>query len=259
MNAIVKLPAAVTSKAPAPHLTERYVHIDTTKVIRVLGEEGFTVAGVRQDSSRTRDPRFVRHEVDFRHPELSASKPAARQVGDVEPRILFVNSHNGTVRARFILGLFRLVCTNGMVVGSPWANTNNAVLHIGDEARNIIDRIREASKGTGAMFAEVERMQRKQLTRAQQLDFARRAAELRFGAGAADRYPPETLLGLRRAEDEGDSLWRVLNRVQENGTKPGLQGMSATGRVVTSRGIAGIAHDHKWNAELWRLAAELVA
>lgn len=235
----------------APHLSSRYVRVDTAEVVRTLEADGFKLVGVRQDRVRARDPRWSRHELDFRHPELDA-KPLSD--GTV-PRVLFINSHNGTTRARFLVGAFRFVCTNGLIVGSTLGDER--VRHMGDSARTIIDRIREQSKAAPALFERLGRWERTKLSRAAQLDLATKALELRFGEGAAQRYQAADLLVPQRQEDERDDLWHVFNRIQENGTRTRLIGHNAQGRRVQARGIANISADHAWNQGLWRLAAEV--
>lgn len=244
--------SAINSTGVAPYLSQRYVRIDTAAVIAALKEEGYEVAGVRQDRVQRRDPQFARHEVDFRHPDMGGKLPDG-----TTPRVLFINSHNGTARAQFLLGMFRMICSNGMIVGSTWARER--VLHVGDGAKDIVARIREASKNTGKMFATVEAMSKKELSKSQQQDLARAATELRFGKGGAERYDPEQLLLPQRAEDDAGDLWRTFNRIQENGTRLRLTGRAASGRAVTSRGLNGISADHKWNRELWNMAEQLVA
>ena len=45
------------------------------------------------------------------------------------------------------------------------------------------------------------------------VEFALKAAQLRFGKEA--KLSPEMLLFVERQEDAGNSMWAVLNRVQE--------------------------------------------
>jgi hypothetical protein len=67
-----------------------------------------------------------------------------------------------------------------------------------------------------SLAAQIEHMERRRLPKDDQLNFAERALELRFPKGAPNGVEPEQLLTCRRAEDVGDDLWRVTNRVQEN-------------------------------------------
>lgn len=242
---------ALQSVGVAPYLSDRYVRIDSNEVIAALAQEGYTLAGARQDKVRARDPKFARHELDFRHPDMGGTLDDGTRA-----RVLFINSHNGTARATFLLGMFRFICSNGLIVGSTWASER--VLHIGDSAKTVVERIKEASKSTGKMFAAAEAMSKKQLTRAQQQDFAREAMKLRFGDDGPERYSADQLLVPLRAQDDKGDLWRVYNRVQENGTRTKMIGMSTNGRRIVSRGLNNISADHSWNRGLWQLAESLI-
>jgi hypothetical protein len=72
---------------------------------------------------------------------------------------------------------------------------------------------------------------------------------------------PEQLLLARRPADQGDDLWRVFNRVQENATKGGLTAIGRDSRNrprrSTTRGVHGIDGDLKLNRALWMLAAKM--
>jgi hypothetical protein len=70
------------------------------------------------------------------------------------------------------------------------------------------------------------------------------------------------LLSSRRFEDRRDDLWTVFNRVQENLTKGGLRGRSASGRAMSTRPVTGTGtgtgtgtdQNVKLNRALWMLA-----
>ena len=238
------LTAAIRSTTHAPHLSPRYVQIPTEAVVDLMAGEGFVVAEIKSDRTRRRDPQWARHQIDFRLPNAPVMRDG------IAPRFLFTNSHNGTARAQFALGVFRQVCSNGMVVGSAWARER--VVHVGDNAKAIIDRIRALAANTTPLFRQIDQWTKRELTVSQQLDLAKGAAALRFGD--AERFGAEQLLRVRRPEDEGADLWRVFNRIQENATQGGLTGRAATGRPVASRALTAIHQGNNFNAQLWSLA-----
>jgi hypothetical protein len=84
----------------------------------------------------------------------------------------------------------------------------------------------------------------------QQIDFATKARNLRFGEDST--VDPVSLLDARRSQDAGDDLWRVFNRLQENTTKGGVrfQGMRRASRQLTN-----IDASVRVNQGLWSLAA----
>ncbi len=102
------------------------------------------------------------------------------------------------------------------------------------------------------------------LSHDEQRAFGEAARALRFGDAEGDAdtpITPEQLLVPRRAEDAGDDLWRVFNRVQENVIRGGLTAWrcDAQGRPrrVTSRAVTGIDGDVRLNRALWQLAERM--
>jgi hypothetical protein len=96
-------------------MSARYRLVPTIEVVGILRDRGFLP--VRAEQSRTRVPGkgdFTRHLVRFRHADLFA--PVT--VGEEVPELVLVNSHDGTSAYRFLAGIFRLVCSKGMVVQS---------------------------------------------------------------------------------------------------------------------------------------------
>lgn len=242
----MKYPLCVRSPEASPSMSERYVHVNSMDVINAMTAEGFTIADIKADKPTARDPQFVRHVIDFR----PANAPV---IHGSTPRILFTNSHNGRTKASVLAGIFRFVCSNGMIVGD--VTYRESVRHAGDTARELIERMVKLSKNSAPMFEKIERWSRTNIRPTEQLIFAQRAMELRFG-DMAKAYNVHDMLAVRRPEDNGDDLWRVLNRIQENAMRGGLIGRNANNRQVQSRAITGIANDLKFNQGVWELAEE---
>jgi hypothetical protein len=244
-----KLPASVTAKSASPLLSERYVYVDSSKVVESMLAAGFVVAHTQTSSPRARNPLYARHSIDFRRP---GAKMGALKVGDIVPRILFTNSHDGSSRATAIAGVFRLVCSNGMLSGTAYAR--EALRHVGDPVREMVTRMEHMADSMGPMFAQIEDWQKKQLSKAQSREFARLASMLRWGD--PHRFAPEDLLAVRRPEDDRGDLWTTFNRVQEATVRGGITGVSRTGRATRARELTAIAHGINFNQQLWTLAEE---
>lgn len=244
------LPPAAVATRPAEHLSDRYQFISTKQVIEMMADEGFEVhsTAVRRRRAANPNPQLGAHVVDFRHPQ------AAPIYGTV-PRLLFMNSHDGSRRASVRVGAFRLVCSNGMISGVTMAQAD--VRHAGDAAKELVERMRQLSKATLPMFQQIERWTRKQLTAAQAHDFARAAAQLRWRN--ADVVTTDDLLAVRRPGDDAGDLWTVFNRVQEATTRVALRGRAATGRPIVTKPLLEVGPNMKYNAELWALAEEFAA
>jgi hypothetical protein len=243
----IALPASVFNKAPAAHLSARYVHVDSEQIVDAMRAEGFQVASVQTAAKRNSvDLRFGRHMIDFRHPDMPS-------IGDAVPRIVFVNSHDGSTRASALAGVFRFVCSNGLIVGNTMYQEK--LRHSGAAAATLVERMQTLAKNTAPLFQQIDRWSRKGMTTARSREFAKMAAQLRWGD--ADRFDVQDLLQVRRAEDDRGDLWTVFNRLQETTTQGhGLEGLTRTGRVTTARPLKEIQANLTYNSQLWELAEE---
>lgn len=254
MNALARLPATVLQPTASPKMSDRYVHIDSHKVIELMAREGFRVAKIDTPAVRKNsqlDPLFCRHQIDFRREDWDASPRGDRRGGYV-PRMIYTNSHDGTTAASWMLGVYAFVCSNGIVVGSTYARER--VRHAGESAQSMLGRMEGLAANVAPMFDQIESWQNKQLTSAQAREFARLASQLRWED--PHRFEAEEVLRVRRTEDDTGDLWTVFNRVQENTVRGGLIGRSPTGRAATSRPLSEINASNKFNSDLWRLAEE---
>lgn len=243
----IDLPKAVLQPSAHPDRSQRYAHVNSREVVKALEGEGYTVHGVSVTATRNknRDPLYARHQVLLRHPDL-------RQIEGITPQIIFVNSHDGTSSAEIRQGMWRQVCSNGLV---SWMTTDMMrVRHSGAAAQKVLEKVQSLARATQPLFDKIERWAQIELNKAQRAQFARLGAMIRWGDPA--RFPVEALLAPRRAEDDSGSLWAVFNRVQENAVRGGMLGLSRSGRSATARPLSEINANNNFNADLWRLAED---
>jgi len=92
--------------------SDRYAFIPTTEVISTLRDAGYMPVQASQSSSRIPGKKlFTKHMLRF-----AASNDSLSVVGDSKLEAVLINSHDGTSAYHLSLGVFRLVCSNGMVV-----------------------------------------------------------------------------------------------------------------------------------------------
>lgn len=233
-----------------PKMSDRYTFLSTAEIIEPLLKEGYVCTHVSQRATHAghRDPRFTRHLVRLRR---KSEKPA---VGDVYPEVVLGNSHDGQSRLHLHGGLLRLACLNGMTV-SVVGFKGISVFHRG-ALEPILEQIRAAVDSASSVISIVEKMAAKKLSATTQKTLARKAAELVYDTVDFDTSP---LLASRRADDEGDSLWLVFNRIQENLMRGGVSIQHETGqhRSAITRGITHIRRSIDINLDLWQLATKL--
>jgi len=91
----------------------------------------------------------------------------------------------------------------------------------------------------------------------QQKEYAEMAIGLRWDKDEKGLYPvdPSQLLKQRRSADEGNSLWKIFNKVQENLVKGGQRPTGRLGR--RTRKVTSAIADHKLNRDLWNLTEHI--
>ena len=159
-------------RGPTTEQVPAYTFISSERVLAALGSAGFLPVEARQ-AVRARSPVHARHLIRLRR------RFETVQLRDAIPEILFLNSHDGTSAYQLRVGLFRVVCTNGLVVSAGvfpvWR-----VMHRGDVVKDVVQAALRISERFDTLAASVERMERTPLDRLQQLDFAEQALALRF-------------------------------------------------------------------------------
>lgn len=233
--------------APCPDLTDKYMFLDTKKVVEDMSDLGFQVAGFRRPAFRTASGQFGLHEVDFR---------LAKDIhGRIEecPRILFTNSYDGSRKAALTSGVFRQVCTNGLVVGDVMERQK--FIHVGDYADELLKQIQESSKLSQRVFERISEYREIRLDEGLYLEMARKAVKLRFTDEAVD-IDPKVVLMRRRKQDLDTDLYTTWNALQENLVKGGIPGIGANGKTQMLRPLTQIEKSNTFNRGLWDLMEE---
>jgi hypothetical protein len=257
----VIVPSAFATSAHESR-SNRYAYIPTANVIEAMMREGFQPFKATQSRSRIEGKtEFTKHMIRFRHSSIDT----ALTVGDSIPEVVLINSHDGTSAYKLIAGMYRLVCSNGLMVAESTTGSLS-VHHTGD----IVNRVIEGSfeiVGQSQKALEVSRQwEALQLTAGEREAFAEAAHTVRFADAEGKIDTPITaamLLNPRRHEDANNSLWGTFNRVQENAIKGGLRRRAERrpgermGRMVTTREVKGIDQDVKLNRALWQLAERM--
>jgi hypothetical protein len=244
---------AVFAASPDERLSSRYTFVPTNRVLSGLMSAGFLPVDVRQTHARHGSPLHARHLLRLRRRYETVSL-RDRSI----PEVVLLNSHSGDQTYQLRMGLFRAVCTNGLIV-SRAAFPAYCVSHRGNIVDEVIASALKVAERFDSLAAQVERMEQRHLFKDEQLAFAERALALRFPEPEASGMRPSQLLTCRRLEDAGDDLWRVYNRAQEHVLRGGLIRRSSSGRLTRTRGISSISRHVDLNGQLWDLATQMLA
>ena len=244
---IHRVAPSIFAEAPHESRSQRYAYIPTATVLTELRKEGFQPFMVTQTRTRHEDRRdYTKHMIRLRHASQISARGEANE-------IILLNSHDGTSSYQMLAGMFRFVCSNGLVCGGTVADVR--VPHKGDVAGQVIEGAYQVLHGFDRALESRESMQAITLDEGEADVFARAALSLKYDD--PDKPAPITesqILMPRRFDDRRPDLWMTFNRVQENLTKGGLHGRSANGRRQQTRPVQGIDSDIRLNRALWLLA-----
>jgi len=215
LNQTSEVPNVITQRNAHKSRSARYSVVTTEDVLKMFEAEGFTWRLVAQEKSRKQEYKgFGTHLIALEHPALKFDDEGLAM--EISPMIYLKNSYHGRSRLVLDFGIFRFYCMNGCMLGNLierltliHRNLNQAKI------KETVDKMKDTYKNQVAPF--ILSLKERQLTPEQQLEFARLALAKRMESNPGYLHGEHAkLLAVNRPEDEGNSLWIVLQRVQEN-------------------------------------------
>jgi hypothetical protein len=225
--------------------SDRYGFIPTSAVVSELERAGFIPVQVNEARVRQLQRKgFQKHLLRFRH------RDHLNRVGDTIPEVVIVNAHDGSSAYRIMAGVYRLVCSNGLIVGSSFADIR--VRHTPRAAEDVVDASFRVIEALPSIQHGIQTMRDTALEPEERVVFARAALELRYFDQPAP-VTPEQIVVPRRTDDRAGDLWTTFNVAQEHLVRGGVRIPDATTRRRTRR-ITGVSEDVRLNRALWTLA-----
>jgi len=244
---IMEKAPAVLSVKPMSNVSNKYIFISTEKVIDSLAKNGWQVSDVDQMhtlKSRKKDiPSYKQHLVRFRNEKLAIDKENI-------PELILVNSHDRSKPFRFYAGLFRLICSNGLIIAESKFESIE-FRHIGIDGKEIIEVLQKSSERIKGIFSQIKIMKQIILSPQNKTDIARRAINMKWKDTSV--VTPSDLLTPKREEDKKDDLWTVYNVVQENLMKGGVTVSTGFKRFKHTKAIRNISENVRVNTKLWEI------
>lgn len=240
---------AIFATSPAPTIkSAAYEFTPTIEIIEHMDSLGFQLTSAKQSKSNVPlRQNWGTHITRFQHPELYIKNPE----GGIEarPEVVVINSHDGTRPIQFEMGLFRLVCSNGLVVKTQDFGGFRE-RHTRFDFPTIKGMMEEKIQSLKPVVGKISTWAGKLMTDQERFAFAVEALALRIGQDRkAENYEILEILQPKRAADGQKSLWHTFNTLQENLIKGGFQLNERQ-----ARGITNPVEDFKINQELWQLA-----
>jgi hypothetical protein len=238
---------SVFTKHGASNVSEKYSHIPTERVMDDMSALGWNVVDAKEIKAR-KNQGFQKHMLVFANPEIVIN---GNDGDTVFPRILLTNSHDGKNAFTFKAGLFRLVCSNGLVIADEQFGEMK-IRHMGYDFEALQSLITQMVEKLPLTVESMNRFKNKQLSEDQKQKFALEALGLRFDTDNKTFNVSEFLTPTRK-EDEGNDLWSVFNLVQEKLVN-GMVDYRTGAKNRKARRIKNFQQDVKLNSELYKLA-----
>jgi hypothetical protein len=134
-------PMAYKSAPTNPNVSDKYVQANTATVLEDLSKLGWYPVEAKQCREK-KNSAGIRsfHMIALQNPNVKITKmnDDGEQVVDAYPRIILTNSHDGFNSFKFMVGTFRLICSNGLVCGEQMVNMSIRHINYTFEALRMV-------------------------------------------------------------------------------------------------------------------------
>lgn len=257
-----KAPYIFADAPTNPNVSKRYTFANTETIIDDLAKLGWGVVDCKQQRANKRSNIRSFHMVAFQNKDIFITKEDenGNEVVDSFPRIILTNSHDGFNSFKFMVGMFRLVCSNGLVIATE-SFANIAIRHSNYTFDELRETVTKAIASVSDNISVMNEMEKTELTETQKNELAVQALRIRNGVKEDEKFAVEDwqvddILEPTRPEDEGNDLWTVFNLLQEKIIKGDFTMNSPTnGRKRKARAIKGVARDIEINQQFFLAAS----
>ena len=241
--------------------SHKYNFVSTSNILERLSQHGWNVRQEVAVKCRNKDNEgFQKHMVRLNN--------EAFQYGDYHIEVLLTNSHLGNSSVKLNIGIYRLVCSNGLVVGTSFYERR--VRHMGFTYDKLDLALGELIKQAPQVCEIIAKMKGVQLNEGQILELAKKFADKRLEKVERVNwvdYPK--MLNIYREADRHTDLFTVYNILQEKVMRGGVK--YTTKQMVldertsqhyeveknhTTRAIKNITNEIKLNEYMFDTAAE---
>jgi hypothetical protein len=261
-------PTAFKTSPTNPKVSNRYVYANTEVVIDDLAKLGWYPVEAKQCRA-TKRSNGIRsfHMICFQNPDVKVVNKHDDGTEEIDafPRLILTNSHDGFNSFKFMVGLFRLVCSNGLCVSNE-NFVNTSIKHINytfDELRKVVV---ESLDKVPEIVMTMNQMKQRQLTESEQKELAYEVVKIRKNfddnvdvhrIGCDDETIRDILTPIRTT-DIGTDLWTVFNVCQEKMMRGGYYSSNRNNKKMKQRSIKSIKKDLDFNQRLWKKAESML-
>lgn len=231
------------------NVSDKYSHIQTDVLEKVFLDNGLYC----RDRVTARSRKRTGYQ-----PHMSFWTSDALKIdSDNFVQIMLRNAHDGTSSLRLNLGVFRLVCDNGMVSGN--VDYERRIRHVGDPMERVSSEIQYLLDRAPQVASQVQQLRQSKITDSQVASLTKAAFDIRLG----DIKPYEIFVpAARRYQDAQADAWTRFNVIQEHLIKGGLSYtvLDENGRIEykRTRKLGNINRITEANKQLWSSAESIL-
>jgi hypothetical protein len=257
INKPVTITGSYLQESRHAKVTDKFNVIQPAQVGQAMNENGLQLVSLSTGRAKHEDKAdFQRTLSRYRGPEINEGSFLD---------VIYDSKHMGRGVDKILLGIYRMVCTNGLFVGSNFFTYE--IRHNGNTYDNLNLGIVAAMSQANRLASLISKMQSIQLDDSKKEAFALEAVKLLTPIDALK--VKHRLLQPKRQVDTANDLWTVYNVIQENamqGNNVGYtlagtdQNGNATVRAMHSRKIKpNSGKDASFNGALFDIAEKFVA
>lgn len=234
-------------------VSEKYQVYPTINIIKLFQENGWIPIAAKQTRPHKKEKTpFVKHLVRLTHSDMPIYK------NEVYGMLNLVNSHDGKNSYGLSLGMYRLVCENGLVLGFDYFQKKlSHINHTFEQVKSLSENIMNYSDNLLNLSTSMRNIS---LTQDEAFGMAYSLLEKSKVYDNHEKYYTriaEEYIRPKRVVDEGDDLWSRFNVIQENMMR-GVNYIDNEGKSHKLRGIRSVDSDMKMNMLLSDIASSYI-
>jgi len=239
---------------PYHETSEKYHFIKTIDVVEELRSRSWFPIGVSEASVRNLDKEgFQQHYVRFQS-FTDLINPSSNVV-----ELLLFNSHDRSKSFTISAGIYRYICSNGLVIADSVFDSYK-IKHLGKRENDLDNAVKRISEVKPKLLNKISKFESIQLNKNEKEAFMQSALPLRFDSHLKLDNPNDLLSPLRESDIGKDDIYTTLNLLQEHLLSSKITGYNKnTKRKFTSREVKSISKDIEINKGLWEIAERIAS
>ncbi len=250
---------SIVADNPYSRVSDKYNLIPTTRIVNTLDSLGWYPVQASEVNCRNANRKgFQKHLLRFRNDSLPQIS------GGNLPEIVLTNSHDGKASFCIMAGIFRLVCSNGLIIADSTFQSYK-IRHMGYTDQAVREAVASVCDSTPQIASKVNDFQQIELTPDERGVYAQAALVAKYGDEVVEarEFDTDSLLFPRRTVDAKPTLWDTYNVVQEKLMKGARferkldKKRPWRTKMVKSRGVKSIHETVRVNQALWQLTEKM--